>query len=66
MLPSETYRWTLNIIKGDYMETYYGLIDSQIQELRLPKSEVKNNHWEGYLVATTMNELIKLINEGNK
>ncbi len=48
------------------METYYGLVDMQIQEFRLPKSEIKNNRWEGYLVATTLNGLAKLINEGNK
>lgn len=45
------------------METYYGLIDNEIRELRLPKSEVRNNHCDGFLVATTVNGLYKLIKE---
>lgn len=43
------------------METFFALIDMSIRPLRVPKAEVKDNRWEGYLVATTVNELVDLM-----
>ena len=42
------------------METFYAMIDGNVTELRLPKAEVKNNHWEGYPVATSVTELMQV------
>lgn len=40
------------------METYFAMIDGDVTELRLPKTEVKNNRWEGYVVGKTVTELL--------
>ena len=40
------------------METYYAMIDGDIMEIRVPKTEVKNNRWEGYVVGKTVTELL--------
>lgn len=40
------------------METYYAMIEGDIMEIRVPKTEVKNNRWEGYVVGKTVTELL--------
>ena len=40
------------------METYYAMIDGDVTEIRVPKTEVKNNRWEGYVVGKTVTELM--------
>lgn len=40
------------------METYYAMIERNITKIRVPKTEVKNNRWEGYVVGKTLTELI--------
>lgn len=46
------------------MSDYYVLIEGEITKIRVPKTEVKNNKWEGYLASDTINGLVKLINRG--
>ena len=46
------------------MRTYYALIDGEISPLRIPQTEVKRDRWAGYLVSTSLNGLVKLINRG--
>lgn len=41
------------------METYYAMVDGNITEIRVPKTEVKNNRWEGYIVGKTPTELFR-------
>ena len=45
-------------MKGQSMETYFAMVDGDVTELRLPKTEVKNNRWEGYVVGKTVTELL--------
>lgn len=45
------------------MNDYYALIDGEITKIRVAKTEVKGNRWEGYLTSETINGLIKLMNE---
>lgn len=40
------------------METYYAAIDGGIQEIRVPRTEVRDNKWEGYTVGKTVTELL--------
>lgn len=40
------------------METYYAMIDGDVTEIRVPKTEVKNNRWEGHVVGKTATELM--------
>lgn len=40
------------------METYYAMIDGDVTEIRVPKTEVKDNRWEGYVVGKTVTELM--------
>lgn len=42
------------------METYYAMIEGDVTEIRVPKTEVKNNRWEGHPCATTVTELMKV------
>ncbi len=46
------------------METYYAYIEGEIRPLRIPRTEVKREKWGGYLVATTLTGIAKLINRG--
>lgn len=45
------------------MSDYYVLIEGEITKIRVPKTEVKNNKWEGYLVSDTIQGLIDLISK---
>lgn len=45
------------------MQDYYAVIDGGISKIRVAKTEVKNNKWEGYLVSDTIQGLIDLINK---
>lgn len=40
------------------MESYYAMIDGGVKEIRVPKTEIKNNKWEGYVVGKTVTELL--------
>lgn len=40
------------------MESYYAMIDGDVKEIRVPKTEVKNDRWEGYVVGKTITELM--------
>lgn len=40
------------------METYYAMIEGEVREIRVPKTEVRNNRWEGYVVGKTVTELM--------
>ena len=40
------------------METYYAMIDGNVTEIRVPRTEVRNNRWEGYVVGKTVAELM--------
>ena len=40
------------------METYYAMIDGNVTEIRVPRTEVRNNRWEGYVVGKTVTELM--------
>lgn len=42
------------------METYYAMIDGDITEIRVPKTEVKNNKWEGFPCAKTPTDLMRV------
>lgn len=40
------------------METYYTMIDGNVTEIRVPRTEVRNNRWEDYVVGKTVTELM--------
>lgn len=40
------------------METYYAMIEGEVREIRVPKTEVRNNRWEGHVVGKTVTELM--------
>lgn len=40
------------------METYYAMIEGDVTEIRVPRTEVQNNRWEGYVVGKTVTELM--------
>ena len=40
------------------METYYAMIEGEVTKIRVPKTEVKNDRWEGYVVGKTVTELM--------
>ena len=41
------------------METYHAFIDGNLRQIRVPRSEIQNNHWQGYVVGKTPEEAFK-------